>query len=135
MGCHNCTDSFCSKKWNQVHSREQQTNILFRYPPSMHRLVFHHASPKTQEKGGKTTINAASEEVFGTMGHRSNYRRPGRYLSVGYLAAYCWQSNDYPRQRAARVGRARLLSIGRLSLCSLFNNLMTAVNSAQPLVF
>ena len=33
----------------------------------MHRLIFHHASPKTQEKGGKTTINAASEEVFGTM--------------------------------------------------------------------
>src|SRR5205823_7206141 len=64
---HNFTDSFCSKKWNQVHSREQQTNILFRYPPSMHRLIFHHASPKTQEKGGNTTINAASEEVFGTM--------------------------------------------------------------------
>jgi len=33
----------------------------------MHTLIFHHASQKTQESGGKTAISAVPEEVFCTM--------------------------------------------------------------------
>ena len=32
----------------------------------MHRLIFHHAAQKTQERGGKTAIRAVPENIFGT---------------------------------------------------------------------
>jgi hypothetical protein len=61
-------------------------NILFRYPPSMHRLILHHDSQKTQESGGKTAIGAVPQEFFGTMDAGTNVRVVPLFISRLLLA-------------------------------------------------